>query len=302
MARTSLRDLATKGFHIAPGAFDCLSAKLIEITGFPLIYISGYGVSASRLGKPDLGLMTMTEITELAAGIADTTDLPIIADGDTGYGGPLNVARLVKLYENSGIKGIQLEDQQWPKRCGHMNGKKVIPCEEMIAKIKAALDARTKDTLIIARTDAIAVEGFEAALERAALYREAGADMLFVEGPQSPEQLRLLPKHLPAAHIVNMAETGKASRPDDGMVEALGYRIAIYPITALLLTVKAVLSGLSVLHRHKSSAGLQPLMKAYDEFNDLIGMGTYLAKDSAYQSFAAALTETQQGAKKEMEK
>jgi 2-methylisocitrate lyase-like PEP mutase family enzyme len=283
-----LRQLISGGFHIVPGAYDCLSAKVAESAGFDAVYVSGYGLAASRLGRPDLGLMTMTEMAEMVDAIAGSVSVPVIADADTGYGGTLNVARLVQTYEAAGAAGIQFEDQQWPKRCGHMGGKKVVPCEEMTAKILAAVDARTKNTVIIARTDALAIEGFENAIARARCYLEAGADMLFVEAPAENEQVRQIPKQLPAAHMINMAETGKAINLSADELAAAGYRIAIYPVTGLLTVVRALSSAFAVLRKDRTSNSLADRMLTFREFNTFIGADSSLACDARYQEAAAA--------------
>ncbi|MCY0865912.1 MAG: isocitrate lyase/PEP mutase family protein, partial [Sulfobacillus sp.] len=169
---------------LAPGAYDALSARLVEETGFSVVYMTGFGTAAGRIGRPDVGLLTLTEMADQARRLVDAVRIPVIADGDTGYGNPLNVIRTVKEYERAGVSGIQLEDQVIPKKCGHMSGKSVISVSEMVAKLRAAVDARTQNTVIIARTDALAVEGLNAAIERAARYYEAGADMLFIEAPE----------------------------------------------------------------------------------------------------------------------
>lgn len=176
---------------LAPGAYDALSARLIETVGFPAVYMTGFGTAASRLGRPDVGLLTMSEMVDQAHRIVEAVERPVIADADTGYGNPINVIRTVQEYEQAGVAAIHLEDQVAPKKCGHMEGKQVIPTEEMVEKIRAAVAARTNDDfVIIARTDARAVEGLEAAINRAEHYRQAGADMLFVEAPQSKEEVR----------------------------------------------------------------------------------------------------------------
>lgn len=185
--------LQGKQFIMAPGAFDALTARIIEDSGFPAVYMTGYGVNAALFGFPDRGLLTMNEMVQSASRISDAIDIPLIADAHTGYGNPLNVKRTVKEYEKAGIAAIHIEDQTWPKRCGHMEGKSVISSEEMSAKIKAAVDTR-ENMLIIARTDAIATDGFDAALERAERYAEAGADILFVEAPTSIEQMQEIPR------------------------------------------------------------------------------------------------------------
>src|SRR5579875_3465951 len=197
---TRLRSLlAGSDLIIAPGAYDGLSARLIAHSGFPAVYMTGFGTSASVLGMPDVGLLTMSEMVSRAAALAAVTgEVPLIADADTGYGNPLNVRRTVREYERAGVAGLHLEDQVWPKKCGHMEGKQVIPMEEMVQKVRAAVEAREDpDFVIIARTDAAAVLGFEEALRRGRAYREAGADVIFIEAPRTLEELRAIVQAFP---------------------------------------------------------------------------------------------------------
>ena len=182
---------------LAPGAYDVLSAKMIEATGFKMVYMSGFGTAASKLGYPDVGLVTMSEMVDTASKIAETVNIPVVGDGDTGYGNPINVIRTVQSYENAGIAGIQIEDQVFPKKCGHISGKQVVSIDEMVAKIRTACDARrSKDFVIIARTDAIAVEGIDSAIARAKAYSKAGADLIFVEAPENLSQVEKIAKEL----------------------------------------------------------------------------------------------------------
>lgn len=282
MVTNKLRQLLSDGMVMAPGAYDGLSARLVERAGFPAVYMSGFGVSAGRLGRPDLGLITLTEMADTLANMSKSVAVPVIADADTGYGGPLNVIRTVNLYEAAGASAIQIEDQQWPKRCGHIQGKMLIPKEEMVSKIRAALEARTKDTLIIARTDAIAVEGFDAALDRAESYLRAGADVLFVEAPENMDQLVEIPLRLPALHLINMAETGKGFNLTADELEAIGYRLAIYPGTAFLAAIRAMSEALGQLLAERSAAGLAGRFVPAKEFLEIIGMLQYLGKDKHY--------------------
>ncbi|MEA2657352.1 MAG: 2,3-dimethylmalate lyase, partial [Chloroflexota bacterium] len=196
---------------LAPGCYDALSARLVEEAGFPAAYMTGFGTSAGYLGRPDVGLMTMAEMVDNARRIVDSVDIPVIADADTGYGNAINVIRTVQAYERAGVAAIHIEDQVAPKKCGHMDGKQVISPEEMAAKIRAASDARSSpDFLLIARTDARAVEGLDAAIERARLYREAGADILFIEAPQSEAEIRAVSFAFPKVPLLfNYAEGGK---------------------------------------------------------------------------------------------
>ena len=194
---------------LLPGAFDAMAARIVQDCGFPAVYLTGAGVTNALLGVPDLGLITATEMASTIAAVRGAVDLPILADGDTGFGNALNLARTVRSYEQAGANAIQIEDQVFPKRCGHFEGKAVVPAREMVQKVRAAVDARrSSDFLVIARTDARAVEGFEAALERAAAYREAGADVLFVEAPRDDAELRRIPQALPGPHLCNIVHGG----------------------------------------------------------------------------------------------
>ncbi len=193
--------LSAKEIVTAPGVFDCITARLVDTAGFPAVYITGSGVSLSHMGIPDLGMVSFAEVLERMRRIADLVSIPVIADADTGYGGPLNIIRTVRELERAGVSAIQIEDQAWPKKCGHEQGREIVPAPEMVARIEAAVDARTDpDLVIIARTDARTLEGFDAAIERACLYWEAGADVLFVESPESAEELEQIPRRVRGPH------------------------------------------------------------------------------------------------------
>ena len=203
--------LRRKPIVVAPGVYDAFTALVAEQSGFRTLYVSGAAISYTRLGRPDIGLVSMSEVVEIVGMIRDRVDADLIVDADTGYGNALNVGRTMRLFERAGASAIQLEDQDFPKRCGHLDGKVLVPAAEMVGKIKAALDARrSRETLVIARTDAIAVEGFERAVERAALYRDAGADVLFVEAPKTRAELKRIPPALDGVPLMaNMVEGGK---------------------------------------------------------------------------------------------
>jgi methylisocitrate lyase len=274
MRAQQLRQLVNQpGLVIAPGAYDAWSARLIEMAGFPAVYMTGYGVSASAIGQPDIGLLTMTEMVRQAKNIANAVNVPVIADGDTGYGGVLNVVRTVREYEQAGIASIQLEDQIFPKRCGHMEGKQLIPTDEMVAKLRAAVHARTSpDFMIIARTDARAVNGFDDALERVRTYAEAGADIIFFEAPESVDEMRTINNTINKPLIANMVENGKT--PFLGMkeLEEIGYRIAIYPVSALYTATKAVLRMLERLKNDGTTQNCLEDMVEFHKFNELSGL------------------------------
>jgi 2,3-dimethylmalate lyase len=215
---------------VAPGAFDCLTARLVDAAGFPALYVTGAGVSISGLGSPDLGVMSFGEILDRVRRIADSVAIPLVADADTGYGGPLNVIRTVREFERAGVSAIQIEDQAWPKKCGHEPGRRLAPVEEMVGRIKAAVDARLdRDVMVIARTDARSQHGLEAAVERAALYAEAGADVLFVESPESEDELRRVASTLPKPTLANMVEGGRTPIVPASRLAELGFRVVIYP-------------------------------------------------------------------------
>lgn len=271
-----LRELLGRGEPIlAPGAYDALTARIIEQAGFPAVYMTGFGSAASLLGRPDVGLLGMSEMIANAARIAQVVDVPVIADADTGYGNPLNVIRTVREYERAGVAAIHLEDQILPKKCGHMENKQVIAAAEMKEKIRAAVEARrSEEFLIIARTDARAVEGLDSALERARLYREAGADVLFVEGPQSEQEVAEIARAFPETRLLfNWAEGGKTPPMGLERLRELGYRIIIFPISALLVAAQAVREVMAQIRKDGTPIRVAPGFMPFKEFNNLVGLG-----------------------------
>lgn len=280
---TRLRQLlAREGAVMAPGVADALNARLVATHGFEAIYMTGAGTTATRLGMPDVGLLTMTEMVDNAARISDAAGLPLIADADNGYGGVLNVRRTIQSYERAGIAAVHLEDQVIPKRCGHLAGKQVVPAEEMVGKIKAAADARIDgDFVLIARTDAIAVEGFERALERAEVYRAAGADVIFVEAP-SREQLSKIAPRIKAPLLYNMAASGKTPFLAKTEIEQLGFKLIIYPNWIVLAQIRAASRVLQTLKDTGSIASLTNEVATFREFFDLLGMADVQALESRY--------------------
>ncbi len=267
---------------MAPGVVDPLYARLVAKHGFDAMYMTGAGTSATRLGMPDIGLLTLTEMVDNAARIAAVSDIPLIADADNGFGGPFNVRRAIQDYERAGVAAIHMEDQVLPKRCGHLAGKQLVSAEEMVAKIKAATDARRdQDFVIIARTDAIAVDGYEAALERAEMYREAGADVLFVEAP-SYEQLEGINKRLNYPTLYNMATSGKTPFLKREEIEAFGFKIILFPNWLLLSAIKAADGALEILKREGTIASLAPQVPSFQEFFDLVGMQEVRALEARY--------------------
>jgi carboxyvinyl-carboxyphosphonate phosphorylmutase len=271
----ALRKLIAGGETIlAPGAYDALTARIFEQAGFPAIYMTGFGTSASLLGRPDVGLLTMSQMVDNARRIAQAVGVPVIADADTGYGNPLNVIRTVHEYELAGISAIHIEDQTMPKKCGHMDNKQVIASSEMAEKIHAAIEARTSpDFLIIARTDARAVEGLDSALRRARLYREAGADVLFVEAPQSEQEIAEIARSFADVPLLfNWVEGGKTPALPLDRLKELGYRIVIFPISGLLVATKAVRMLAAEIRAQGTPIRLVSDLMSFDEFNELIGL------------------------------
>ncbi len=281
---TRLKHLvAAEEILVAPGVVDGIGARLVAAAGFDAVYMTGAGTTASRLGMPDVGLLTMTEMADNAARIADASNLPLVADADTGYGGPLNVQRTVRSYERAGVAGLHIEDQSWPKRCGHLAGKSVIAKEEMVAKIRAACDARVDpDLQIITRSDAIAVEGYEAALDRAAAYAEAGADILFVEAMTTMEQLAAVPKIFETPCLYNMASSGKTPEISTQEMQALGFAIVIYPGVTVSAAIQAMEQALSTLKEKGDSRDLRDSLTPFREYFDLMGMAEVQALEARY--------------------
>jgi len=270
-----LRALLDSGQTIvAPGAFDSLSARLVEEAGFPAVYMTGFGTSAALIGRPDVGLMTMTEMAGNAGRIAECVDIPVIADADTGYGNPLNVIRTVGAYEAAGVAGIHIEDQVAPKKCGHLEGKQVIPAEEMAQKIRAAVEARTQpEFVIIARTDARAVEGLERALRRGRMYREAGADVLFIEALTSEAEAEEAVRAFPGVPLLfNWAEGGKTPPISLDRLRELGYRIVIFPLSTLLAATGAMRRILLQIAQAGTPAAAIREFPTFTEFVDFIGL------------------------------
>jgi 2-methylisocitrate lyase-like PEP mutase family enzyme len=259
---------------MAPGAYDCLSARLIEAAGFPVVYMTGFGTAAAYLGQPDVGLLGMSEMVDQARRIVEAVQVPVIADADTGYGNPINVIRTVHAYEDAGVAGIHIEDQITPKRCGHMEGKQLIPAAEMVEKVRAAVAARrSPDFAIIARTDARAVEGVERALDRARRYREAGADILFIEAPETEHDIEAIATSLRGMPLLfNWAEGGRTPPISLGRLRELGFRIVIFPIGALLIAARAIADLLAVIKRDGTPASAMNCMVPFGEFVQFLGL------------------------------
>ena len=283
-ATTKFRQLLEQpGIIMAPGAYDCLTARLIEAAGFPAVYMTGAGTSVARLGYPDLALATMTEMLANASQIASTIEIPLIADADTGYGGILNVRRTVRQYERSGIAALHLEDQDFPKRCGHLDDKRVIPTEDMVQKIHAAVDARTDDDFtIIVRTDAIAVTGWDDAMRRCEEYVTAGADVLFVEALRTPEQIEQAGRELNVPLLYNYVETGKSPLLPASELERMGFKIVIYPASGLLSAMHAVRETLATLKQQGTTSHLLENMDSLQDCFETVGLSEMLAEDARF--------------------
>ncbi len=266
--------LKAGGPGIVPGATDCFTAKLIEQAGFPVVYVTGGGTANTYLGGPDIGLVTQNELAGQVERIADAVTVPVIADCDTGFGGVANVKRTVRMYERAGAAGLHIEDQVFPKRCGHFEGKVVVPLEDMLFRLQAALDARNDpDFLIIARTDARAPEGFDAALDRAHAYLELGADAIFVEQPRSVDELRRVGEAFRGTPLVaNMVERSKTPLLPERELREMGFNIILYANAALYLGSYAIRQGLAVLRKEGTTESLLPRMTTFQERQEIVGL------------------------------
>jgi 2-methylisocitrate lyase-like PEP mutase family enzyme len=279
-ATTALRQLL-KGDDVvvAPGVYDGLSARLARQAGFATVYATGGGIARS-MGYPDLGLLGLTEVAERLAGIVEHAGVPVIADADTGYGNALNVRRTVRELERAGVAALHLEDQTFPKRCGHLDDKSVVPVAEMVQKLRAARDAAGDgDLVLIARTDALAVEGLEAAIDRAHAYAEAGADVLFVEAPTSEAQIETIARRVPGDKLLNMFEGGKTPLVPLARLHALGYRIVIIPSDLQRAAIRAMQDVLAAIRRDGNSRAVADRMASFAERESIVGTAEYLRLD-----------------------
>jgi 2,3-dimethylmalate lyase len=274
--RARLRELlAGPGPLLAPGSYDALSARLVEQAGFDVVYMTGFGSTASLIGRPDVGLLTGTEMIDNARRIVAAVDVPVIADADTGYGNAINVVRTVQAYEQAGVAGIHLEDQVMPKKCGHMSGKAVIGPEEMAGKIRAAVAARRDpDFLLIARTDAAAVEGLDAAIARARLFADAGADVLFVEAPASEADIEKVATQLRGLTplVFNWTEGGRTPGLSLARIAELGFSLVLFPLGTLLAATAGMRSLLATLRADGTPAAALAGVPSFDEFTELVGL------------------------------
>jgi carboxyvinyl-carboxyphosphonate phosphorylmutase len=281
---TILRQLLCQpGIIVAPGAYDCLTAKLIEREGFPAVYMTGAGTAVTRVGKPDLGFASLTEMLANASAIASTVRVPLIADADTGYGGALNVYRTVQEYEKAGVAALHIEDQAFPKRCGHLDGKEVVPLAEMVVKLRAASAARTdEDLVLIARTDALAVTGLDDTLRRCTAYAEAGADVLFVEALRTQEEIDRVRREVDIPLLYNFVEHGKSPLIPVAQLEALGFKMVIFPGSLMLSVCTLAQRILRHLRQHGTTADLLGEMVSVVDLFNLMGMQEALDLDAKW--------------------
>ena len=269
-------------FVQAPGVYDALGARIVESYKFNAVYMTGYGTSASHFAYPDVGLLTMTEMVENATRIAAAVKIPLIADADTGYGNPINVVRTVKEYEKAGVAAIHIEDQVWPKKCGHMEGKRVIDEAEMVGKIKAAVDARQDENfLIIARTDVLAIEGFDKAVERGHRFAEAGADILFIEAPVDREQVARIPEMLKSRPLIlNLApKTPNFSAQE---MKEMGYSVALYPGVCLVGALAGCIEEIKRLKETGKQRDFKDMITTFSELNNFLGVSYYSNLEKLY--------------------
>jgi 2-methylisocitrate lyase-like PEP mutase family enzyme len=282
-ATTKLKNMLAAGKTVvAPGAFDGLSARLVEQAGFSAVYASG-GAIARAIGVPDIGLISPDEIAARLAAMVEVTTVPVIADLDTGYGNALNAQRAARAFERAGVAAFHIEDQAFPKKCGHYDDKALIPTGEMVQKLKAVRDAlHDLDFYVIGRTDAIAVEGFEAAIERASAYIEAGADIIFVEAPTSEQQIIDIAKRLPGFKLINMFYGGKTPLLPVERLEKIGYHVVIIPSDTQLAAIKAMQRVLATIARDGSAAAMIDDMASFAEREEVVGTAAYLDRDRSY--------------------
>jgi 2-methylisocitrate lyase-like PEP mutase family enzyme len=284
-ATTRLRTILSSGrIAVAPGAFDGLSARLVAQAGFPAVYASG-GAIARSTGVPDLGLMSMSAIVDRLASMVDVVEVPIIADADTGYGNALNAQAAARAFERAGVAAFHLEDQTFPKKCGHYDDKGIVPTHEMVQKLKAVRDAlHDPDFIVIARTDAIAVEGFAAALERASAYLAAGADMIFVEAPTSESEIAEIAQQLPGLKLINMFAGGKTPLIPVQKLQAFGYHVVIIPSDTQRAAIKAMQRVLATIARDGSAAAMADDMVSFKDRELIIDTPAYIERDKRYAS------------------
>jgi 2-methylisocitrate lyase-like PEP mutase family enzyme len=280
----ALRDLLATGTLIqAPGAPDSLTARLVETAGFPAIYMTGFGATAARLGRPDIGLLTQTEMTTHARDMVRAVSIPIIADADTGYGGPANIARTMAEYSQAGVAAVHFEDQVSPKRCGQLAGVRVIPAEDAVRRLKCALAARDSDgPLVIGRTDALGAAGMDEAIRRAKLYQDAGVDLVFVDGIKTIAEVEAVARHLPGPKIVSIVDGNETVALTAAQLQAMGFSAAVYAVTALFAAARAVQEAFRVLKTEGRAQGVADRLMTYAEFSALVELPHFQALDHEF--------------------
>jgi len=277
--------LSQSGQLVMPGVYDALSAKIAARSGFEVIFITGYSLSATLLGEPDFGLLTQTEVIAAAQRICSVVGTPVIVDADTGYGNAINVIRTVRELIGAGAAGMFLEDQVWPKRCGHMQGKQVIPFEEHVKKLKAAIEAKqNRDFFIVARTDSRQSLGLDAAIERGIAFKEAGADAVFIEAPESKEEMREISKHVSGPLVANMLERGVTPLMGPNELKELGFDLIVWPLAPLYSAAKSLTEVYTTLRRDGSTLSILDRLMPFDEFNRVVGLDEKYALDAKYRS------------------
>tara|TARA_B100001250_G_scaffold362191_1_gene340723 strand:+ start:891 stop:1766 length:876 start_codon:yes stop_codon:yes gene_type:complete len=274
--------LNIKGIISMPGCFDALSAKLIEREGIEVGFMSGFSVSATKLGLPDTGLISFSEMLDQVKNISNATNIPIIFDGDTGYGNSVNVYRTVRAYADAGAAGVMIEDQKWPKKCGHTKGKDVVEIDEAKSRIKAAVDAsnqNNKDILVMARTDAIATRGLDDAIKRMQIFSELGADILFIEAIKSKEDMKKVIKEVPGYHMINLIEDGDTPLLDINELEEIGYKIAVMPLTLMSASVKTMQDCLKNIKNKNYNKNVSK----FSELREIVGFNEYYNIENKYK-------------------
>jgi 2-methylisocitrate lyase-like PEP mutase family enzyme len=277
--------LAQHGQLIMPGVYDALSAKIAARAGFEVIFITGYSLSATLLGEPDFGVLTQTEVVEAAQRICSVVDTPVIVDADTGYGNAINVIRTVEDLLRAGAAGMILEDQVWPKRCGHMKGKQVIPLDEQLKKLRAAVEAKAEqDFFIVARTDSRQALGLDEAIKRGVAFKEAGADAVFIEAPESKNEMAEISRHVPGPLVANMLERGVTPLMGPKELKELGFELIVWPLAPLYSVAKSLTEVYSTLRRDGSTLAILDRLMPFNEFNDIVGLDEKYALDAKYRS------------------
>jgi 2-methylisocitrate lyase-like PEP mutase family enzyme len=277
--------LATHGQLIMPGVYDALSAKIAARAGFEVTFITGYSLSATLLGEPDFGLLTQTEVVNAAQRICSVIDIPVIVDADTGYGNAINVIRTVQDLIRAGAGGMFLEDQVWPKRCGHMRGKQVIPLEEQLNKLRAAVEAKGQnDFFIVARTDSRQALGLDEAIKRGIAFKNTGVDAIFIEAPESKEEMREISKHVKGHLVANMLERGVTPLMGPGELKELGFNLVVWPLAPLYSVAKSLTDVYATLRREGSTLSILDRLMPFEEFNGIVGLNEKYLLDAKFKT------------------